>query len=127
MNTTPGHLFFDQHVNYLMSKDVDRLVQDQYTEDAVLISPFDVLNTPPPHILRGREAIKEFLTKWLDYHGPSTFTSLTNFAETEDSVTFHATMTSQTGNWMLGEAWHVVGGFPTGKIDRHYGFAYKIS
>lgn len=127
MSSTPGRTFFDQHVNYLTAGDLDRLMQEQYLEDAVLISPFDVLDTPPPHILRGHEAIKDFLRKWLDYHGPSTFTSLTNFAETEDSVTFHATMTSQTGNWMLGEAWHVVGGLPGGKINRHYGFAYKIS
>jgi hypothetical protein len=127
MSTTPGHIFFDQHVSYLTSGDLDSLLQEQYVDDAVLISPFDVLETPPPHILRGHKEIKDFLRKWLDYHGPSTFTSLTNFAETEDSVTFHATMTSQTGNWMLGEAWHVVGGLPHGKIDRHYGFAYKIS
>lgn len=127
MSTTPGHLFFDQHVNNLTPSGLDTLIQEQYLEDAVLISPFDVLDTPPPHILRGHAEIKNFLQKWLEYHGKSTFTSLTNFAETEDSVTFHATMTSQTGNWMLGEAWHVVGGLPNGKIDRHYGFAYKIS
>ena len=127
MSSTPGHTFFDQHVSQLTRGDLDSLIQEQYIEDAVMISPFDVLETPPPHILRGHEAIKNFLRKWLDYHGPSHFTSLTNFAETEDSVTFHATMTSRTGNWMLGEAWHVVGGLPNGKIDRHYGFAYKIS
>jgi hypothetical protein len=125
--STPGRDFFDQHVNYLTNGDLDSLIREQYLEDAVLISPFDVLDQPPPHILRGHEQIKNFLRKWLDYHGPSTFTSLTNFVETEDTVTFHATMTSQTGNWMLGEAWHIVGGLPGGKIDRHYGFAYKIS
>ena len=127
MAKTPGQTYFDQHVGYLMSGNLDNLVNEQYTEDAVMISPFDILETPPPHILTGREAIKNFLRKWLDYHGKSTFTSQTNFAELADSVTFHATMTSQTGNWMLGEAWHVVGGLPGGKIDRHYGFAYKIS
>src|ERR1700730_12822755 len=123
MSTTPGRIFFDQHVSHLTGDKLDSLIQEQYLEGAVLISPFDVLETPPPHILHGHEAIKNFLRKWLDYHGQSTFTSLTNFAETEDSVTFHATMTSQTGNWMLGEAWHIVGGLPKGKIDRHYGFA----
>jgi len=127
MSSTAGHTFFDQHVSLLTRGDLDTLLRYQYLDDAVLISPFDVLDKPPPHILHGREAIKNFLRKWLDYHGPSNFTSLTNFAETEDSVTFHATMTSRTGNWMLGEAWHIVGGLPGGKIDRHYGFAYKIS
>jgi len=126
MADTSGRIFFDQHVGYLTKGDLDALVQGQYVEDAVMISPFDVLDKPPPHILRGRASIKDFLRRWLDYHGPSKFTSLTNFAETEDSIEFHATMTSKTGNWMLGEAWHVVGKLPDSKIDRHYGFAYKI-
>lgn len=125
--STPGRDFFDQHVSYLRGNDLDSLLREQYLPDAVLISPFDVLDHPPPHILRGHEAIRNFLRKWLDYHGQSTFTPPTNFAELDDTVAFHATMTSQTGNWMLGEAWHIIGGLPGGKIDRHYGFAYKIS
>ena len=124
---SPGQAYFDQHVGYLMRNDIDNLVKEQYTEDAVLISPFDVLDTSPPHTLRGRQAIKNFLQRWLSYHGKSEFTSLTNFVATEDSITFHSTMVSQTGTWMLGEAWHLVGGLPRGKIDRHYGFAYKIA
>jgi ketosteroid isomerase-like protein len=127
VSTSPGQTFFNAHVGYLMSNDLDALVKEQYTEDAVLISPFDVLDTPPPHTLRGRQEIKNFLGKWLAYHGPSQFESLTNFVETEDSISFHSIMVSQTGRWMLGEAWHVVGGLPNGQIDRHYGFAYKIS
>jgi hypothetical protein len=128
MADSPQQEYFNAHVGYLMGNDLDNLVKTQYTEDAVLISPFDVLEgKQPPHILKGRDEIKNFLRHWLDYHGPSQFTSLTNFVGTDDSITFHSTMTSQTGNWMLGEAWHVVGGFPNGKIDRHYGFAYKIS
>jgi len=128
MSTTPGHAYFDAHVGFLMGNEVEKLVKAQYTEDAILISPFDVLpGKTPPNIVRGRAAIQDFLSKWLAYHGPSEYQALDMFAETDDSISFHAVMKSQTGLWMLGEAWHVTGGFPNGMIDRHYGFAHKLS
>jgi hypothetical protein len=127
MSDSPGQQYFNQHVGFLMSNDLDSMISTQYADNAILISPFDVLDTPPPNIVQGHAKLKDFFRKWLDYHGPSNYESLYDFAETEDSISFHAIMNSQTGKWMLGEAWHIVGGFPNGKIDRHYGFAYKIS
>jgi len=51
---TPGHQFFDAHMAYIYANDIDGMIDNQYSEDAVLISPFDILDTPPPHIVRGR-------------------------------------------------------------------------
>ena len=51
--TTRGRKFFDTHMQYIYANKIDQMIDDQYTEAAVLISPFDVLSTPPPHIVRG--------------------------------------------------------------------------
>jgi hypothetical protein len=121
---TKGQRIFDEHMTYLMSGDFEGLVREQYSPDAVLISPFDVLDTPPPHVVPAGPEMADFFKKWADYHGEMSVDNLYDFAELEDSITFHALITSQTGKWMLGEAWHLG---PDDKIDRHYGFMYKIS
>jgi hypothetical protein len=122
VSTTPGREFFDQHMAYINTRDLDGLVRNQYSENAVLITPFDILDKPPPHIIQAGPALIDFFVKWLDYHGAMTIDSLYDFAELDDTISFQALMTSQTGKWVLGEAWHLAGD----KIDRHYGFAHKL-
>jgi predicted SnoaL-like aldol condensation-catalyzing enzyme len=122
VSTTPGRKFFDEHMVYIGNNDVDGMIDDQYTDDAVLISPFDILDTPPPHIVRGNKALNEFFHKYLDWQGAIDVESLYNFAETSDSITFHAIFTSKTGRWVVGDEWHM----RDGKIDRHYSFAHKL-
>lgn len=122
MSTTSGRQFFDQHMAYLSARDLDGLIKNGYTEDAVLITPFDVLDVPPPHIIKAGPALIDFFGKWLDYHAGMTVDSLYDFAELDDSIFFQALITSQAGKWVLGEAWHLAGD----KIDVHYGFAHKL-
>lgn len=122
MSTTPGRKFFDEHMVYIGNNDVDGMIDDQYTDDAVLISPFDILDTPPPHIVRGNKALKEFFHTYLDWQGGIDVESLYNFAETDDSITFHAIFTSKTGRLVVSDAWHM----RDGKIDRHYSYAHKL-
>jgi hypothetical protein len=123
--TTPGRKFFDEHMAYIYAGKIDQMIDDQYTQDAVLISPFDALKTPPPHIVRGNKALKEFFHIYMDYQGAIDVEKLYDFAETDDSIFFQAIFTSKTGKWVVGDAWHMRGGL-TGKIDVHYSFAHKI-
>jgi hypothetical protein len=118
-----GQQIFDEHMGYLMSGDLEGLLKNQYTPDAILISPFDVLDVPPPHIVHAGPRMIEFFSKWLKMHTNMNLESLYDFAELEDSISFQALITSQAGRWVLGEAWHLT---PGGKIDRHYGFAHRI-
>jgi hypothetical protein len=119
---TPGRAFFNAHMEYIGRKDVDGMIDDQYTQDAVLISPFDLLETPPPHIVRGNQALKDFFRKYLDWQGALDDVQLPIFAGTENSIFFQATFKSQTGFWAVGDAWHMT----DGKIDTHYSFAQKL-
>jgi hypothetical protein len=107
---------------YIEADDVDGMVDMQYTQDAILISPFDILETPPPHIVRGNQALKDFFRKYLTWQGGINVESLYDFAELQDSITFQAIFTSKTGRWVVGDAWHM----REGKIDRHYSFAHKL-
>jgi hypothetical protein len=110
---------------YIYAGKIDQMIDDQYAQDAVLISPFDALKTPPPHIIRGNQALKEFFHIYMEYQGSIQVEKLYDFAETEDSIFFQAIFTSKTGRWVVGDAWHMRGGL-TGKIDVHYSFAHKI-
>ena len=121
-SVTAGRRFFDEHMVYITAKDVDGMIDNQYTEDAVLVSPFDILDTPPPHIVRGSKALKDFFNKYLEWQGAIEVESLYDFAELDDSICFQAIFTSKTGKWVVGDAWHM----RDGKIDRHYSFAHNI-
>jgi len=123
MSTTPGRKFFDEHMKYIYANDIDGMIDDQYTEDAVLFSPFDVLDdAKPPHIVKGRAALKAFFAKYLAYQGSINVEELSNFSETDNSIFFQAIFTSKTGRWAVGDAWHMTNGM----IDTHYSFAQRL-
>ena len=122
MSTTPGRRFFDEHMEYIFKGDLDGMIDKQYTEDAVLISPFDILEVPPPHIVRGRAALKDFFHKYVAWQGSINVESLYDFAETEDAISFQAVFTSKTGRWVVGDAWYM----RNGMIAYHFSFAHKI-
>jgi hypothetical protein len=122
VSTTPGRAFFDQHMDFIYKNDIDGLIDKQYTQDAVLISPFDVLSTPPPHLIRGNQALKDFFRTYIAWQGSINVESISNFVETESSIFFEAIFTSKTGRWAVGDAWHMT----DGKIDTHYSFAYRV-
>jgi hypothetical protein len=119
---TPGRQFFDEHMAYIYAGDIDGMIDHQYREDAVLISPFDVLETPPPHIVRGREALKAFFHTYIGWQGAINVESLYDFAETEDAISFQAIFTSHTGRWVVGDAWSM----KDKMIAYHFSFAHKI-
>jgi hypothetical protein len=107
---------------YIYANDINGMIDNQYTQDAVLISPFDILDTPPPHIVRGNQALKDFFHKYIAWQGEIKVDSLYDFAEISDSICFQAIFTSKTGRWVVGDEWHL----SDGKIDRHYSFAHKL-
>ena len=80
---TPGRKFFDEHMAYIYANKIDEMIDDQYAQDAVLISPFNVYpNPPPPHIIRGNAALKKFFRTYIDFQGSINVEEISNFAET---------------------------------------------
>src|SRR5262249_49183123 len=67
---TPGGKFFQEHMKYIYANDIDGMIDDQYTQDAVLISPFDVVaGKSPPHIVRGNKELKDFFHTYIAWQG----------------------------------------------------------
>lgn len=108
MATTPGRAFYDKQLEYLYAKDVDGLIDNNYNEDAVLVS-FD-------GIVKGGEALKEHFRGYLEYLGSITVDSTDKFTETEDSIFFEATVTTKLGQVHVYDAMV----FRDGKISYHF-------
>ncbi|BAY34139.1 MULTISPECIES: nuclear transport factor 2 family protein [unclassified Tolypothrix] len=121
--TTPGRQFFDEHMKYIVAKDVVGMVTNTYTEDAILYNAFPFLDTPPPNVIQGREALIKAFEGYLEYQGEIQVDSLYNFLETDDVISFQATITSpKTGKWAVGDVWVL----QDGKVARHFGFAHRL-
>jgi ketosteroid isomerase-like protein len=105
---TPGRKFYAEQLDYLAAKDVDGLVANHYNDDAVLIS-FDVT-------VKGREALRDYFRTYLERLGTLTVTSTDKFMETEDSIFFEATVTSNLGTVRVYDAFVL----RDGKISYHF-------
>ena len=108
MNITAGRRFYQEQLDYLAAKDVDGLVANHYNDDAVLIS-FDVT-------VKGRAALREYFRAYLERLGTLTVTSTDKFTETEDSIFFEATVTSDLGTVQVYDAFVL----RDGKISYHF-------
>jgi predicted SnoaL-like aldol condensation-catalyzing enzyme len=110
-------------MHYLETQNVEEMVNKTYKEDAILYNAFPFLDTPPPNVVKGREELIRVFQSYLDYQGEIQVDSLYNFLETEDVISFQATITSpKTGKWVVGDVWLM----ESGQIARHFGFAHKL-
>src|SRR5438876_5555958 len=106
---TPGWKFYQRHVNYFVTKDVDGLVANDYNDDAKLIAfPFTV---------QGREALRKVFTDYLNMIGDITLRSTENFTESDDTIFLEATMdTSKAGERRVYDVFVL----RNGKIQYHF-------
>lgn len=89
MAVTTGRKFYDEQLDYLYAKDVDGLIDNHYTEDAVLSGlDFDV---------RGRAALKEHFRNYLKMLGDLKVVSTDKFRETADTIFFEAHVETTLG------------------------------
>jgi len=62
MTTTPGQKFLDRHLSQISAGKIDEMVDNDYKEDAVLITFFNGFETPAPITVKGRDGLKKFFT-----------------------------------------------------------------
>lgn len=118
-----GKKFFDRHMEYIVAKDMAGMIKDTYTEDAALYNAFPFLDTPPPNVITGHDTLIKVFEQYLEYQGEIQVTSLYNFLDTPEVISFQATFISpKTGNWAVGDTWLMRGE----KIFRHFGFAHRL-
>lgn len=122
-NTSNGRQFFEEHMQYLMDKNVADMVKNTYTEDAILYNAFPFLNSLPPNVIEGQDRLIKAFEDYLEYQGDIQIDSLYNFLKTEDVISFQGTITSpKTGKWVVGDIWLMRGQ----KISRHFGYAHSL-
>ena len=78
---TPLGQMYRDHIQYLLDKDIDGILKNQYTEDALLISSIE----RKPLYYKGREQLKEHFKGILAIEGLET--EIAFWAETEDPPT----------------------------------------
>lgn len=89
MTATSGRTFYDKQIRLLEAHDVDTLVNEQYHDDASLIS-FDVTRT-------GRDALRDHFHEYLRNLGSLKVLSTDRFTETDDAIFFEATVRTDHG------------------------------
>ena len=106
---TKGRKFYQKQLDFLYAKDVEGLIDNNYNDDAALIS-FD-------HTIVGNKALKEYFKGYLEMLGDLKVLSTDKFTETDDSIFFEATV--ETGKFGVVHVFDAMF-FQNGKIYRHY-------
>lgn len=104
--------FYEEQIRYLQAGDVDGLIDNQYTDDATLVS-FD-------NQIKGNAALKEYFRGYLGMLGSLDVLSTDKFVETDDSLFFQATVKSRLGKATVYDAWVL----RDGKISHHFTGVY---
>jgi hypothetical protein len=111
----PGKEFYRRQLHYLQTLDLQGLADNQYTEDAELIG-FDGQWI-------GRQAIYDHFVSYMQVLGHIDLNSTDKWAETDDSIFFEATMTTNLGVARVYDAFV----FRDGKASHHFTGLISVS
>jgi ketosteroid isomerase-like protein len=109
---SPKRQFYEAQIRDLVAGDVEGLIDNQYTEDATLVS-FD-------NQIHGNAALKEYFKGYLEMLGKLEVVSTDKFVETDDTLFFEATVNSNFGQVKVFDAWVL----RDGKISHHFTGVY---
>jgi hypothetical protein len=112
---TPGKEFYRRQLQFLQQMDLDGLVNNQYTEDAELIG-FGFQ-------WKGRQAIHDHFVNYMKMLGHIDLNSTDKWNETDDSIFFEATMTTNLGIAHVYDAFV----FRDGKASHHFTGVSSVS
>jgi hypothetical protein len=104
--------FYEAQIQYLVAGDVEGLIDNQYTDDATLVS-FD-------NQIKGNAALKTYFKGYLEMLGSLEVVSTDKFVETDDALFFEATVNTNFGQAKVFDAWVL----RDGKISHHFTGVY---
>jgi hypothetical protein len=109
---SPKRQFYEAQIRYLVAGDVEGLIDNQYTDDATLVS-FD-------NQIHGNAALKTYFKGYLEMLGKLEVVSTDKFVETDDALFFEATVNTNFGQAKVFDAWVL----RDGKIAYHFTGVY---
>ena len=122
---TKAKEFFDQHLEYLASGDLEGMVNNTYAENAILYNAFPIYEQQPWNVVRGRQDILTLFVDYMNFQGAINVEKLYNYIEGDKTISFQAVINSpNSGRWAAGDIWLMNEDFTI--IERHYGFAHKL-
>jgi carbon-monoxide dehydrogenase small subunit len=99
---TPGKRFYERQVASLLAKDVDALVDGNYHRDAQL--------TSEDLVVKGHDALREHFREFSTWVTIKSVDSTDKFVESENTVMFEATVSSNMGRIRVFDAFVLDGG-----------------
>jgi carbon-monoxide dehydrogenase small subunit len=96
---TPAKELYEARVKLLIAGDTERLVDEHYHEDAVLVS-FD-------KVVQGKAALKEHFRNFVQWVGLKEVVSTDHFAETPDSYFYEAKAVTRYGTSRVYDAYYL--------------------
>jgi hypothetical protein len=105
---TPRKQMYENRVKLLIAGDVERLVEEHYNEDAVLVS-FEFT-------VKGHQALKAHFKNFIKWVKIKEVLSTDQFTETENSFFYEATAVTNYGVGRVYDAYHL----RDGKIEYHF-------
>ncbi len=126
--TTPTskRQFFEEHMRYVAAQDIDTMVNQTYTDDAILYHNFPYFDGLPPYIHQGKEAIIKAQRTIFDprNHGAIEAGAPFNFIEGDDFIFFQIPIkTPDRGNWVNTDFWAI----RDNKLAYQFVFGYPVS
>ncbi|MGF1647982.1 MAG: nuclear transport factor 2 family protein [Kineosporiaceae bacterium] len=116
---------YETHMRYIAEQDIDGLVHDTYTDDAVLVHNFPYFDGPGPYRHVGKDAIiaaqKTIFAP--ANHGAIVAGPTFEFLADGDTIVFQLHILSPTrGRWMNTDLWTV----RDGKLAEQYVLGYPL-
>ncbi|NLT56335.1 MAG: hypothetical protein GXX79_17610 [Actinomycetales bacterium] len=123
---------YETHMRYIAAQDIEALVHDTYTDDAVLVHNFPYFPGEPPYRHEGMQAIIDAQRTIFapENHGAITAGPTFSYLESGNAIVFQLHILSPTrGRWMNTDLWIVrdgrlaeqyVLGYPLDRIDEQW-------
>ena len=100
--------FYDRHLDILIAKDAQRLIESQYNDDATLLTF--------TNYIKGAPALVEYFKGYIAALGYLKVLSTDQYAEGDDSIFFEATVETAGGVARVYDVFLM----ENGKISRHF-------
>ena len=111
---TPREVF-DRQIEYIQSKSVEALIDNNYNEDAELISLVG-----EPFVVKGAANLKTHFTNYLGQAGDFQNIELTKVVETADTIAIEAGVTLNQNGQLINVNVYDAFYLENGKIARHF-------
>ncbi len=105
---TPAKTFYERQVEFLLKGDAEGLVDNNYHDDAMVVSH--------EFVVKGKEALKEHFRQYLKWVHIQEVKSTDKFTEADNTIFFEATVRSNFGIVHVFDVWVL----NDGKIKYHF-------